>query len=165
MVDVAEGELEELVRQDRSGVCESKERMIGENGPKAHGSCMQYCFMAEATKTSMTMNYFNPLPKYDVPKYWEEGEDRWHRRLSVDDEKRYMVDLEAIGEVVHSCTAFVGMSDYDDLVAAVDELRGELVDVAFNSSGLRKEEVTYHGDVVRHVGNEGKSLPSRAADL
>ena len=115
--------------------------------------------MAEAAEAGMAMNYFNLLPDYDVPKYWKEGKDRWHRRLSVDDEKRYMVDFEAIGKVVDSCTAFVGMSDYNDLVAAVDELRGELVDVAFNSSWLRKEEVTDHGDVVRHIGNEGRPCP------
>ena len=115
--------------------------------------------MAEAAEAGMAMNYFNLLPDYDVPKYWKEGEDRWHRRLSVNDEKRDMVDFESIGKVVDSCTAFVGMSDHDDLVAAVDELRGELVDVAFNSSWLRKEEVAYHGDVVRHVGNESGPCP------
>lgn len=84
---------------------------------------MQYCFMAEAAEAGMAMNDFNLLPDYDVPKYWKEGEDRWHRRLSVNDEKRYMVNLEAIGKVVDSCTAFVSMSDYDDLMAAVNELR------------------------------------------
>ena len=115
--------------------------------------------MAEAAEAGMTMNYFNLLPDYDVSKYWKEGEDGWHRRLSVNDEKRYMVNLEAIGKVVDSCTAFVGMSDHDDLVAAVDELRGELVNVAFNSSWLRKEEVAYHGDVVRHVDNESRPCP------
>ena len=112
--------------------------------------------MAEAAEAGMAMNYFNLLPDYDVPKYWKEGKDCWHRRLSVDDEKRYMVDFEAIGKVVDSCTAFVGMSDYDDLLAAVDELGGELVDAAFNSSLLRKKKVTDHGDVVRHVDNKGR---------
>lgn len=61
-----------------------------------------------------------------------------------------MVDLEAIREVSHSGSPFVCMRDDDDLVAAVDELRGELVDVAFDSSWLGEEEVADHSNIVRH---------------
>jgi hypothetical protein len=43
------------------------------------------------------------------------------------------------------------MRNDDYLMAAIDELGGELVDVAFNAAGLGKEEVADHGDVVRHL--------------
>ncbi len=33
-----------------------------------------------------------------------------------------MVDLEAIGEIVHPCAALVGMGDYDHLMSSIDEL-------------------------------------------
>lgn len=33
-----------------------------------------------------------------------------------------MINLESIGEVSDSSTAFISMSDYDDLVATVNEL-------------------------------------------
>ena len=71
-----------------------------------------------------------------------------------------MVDFKAICKIVDSCTAFVGMSDYDDFVAAIDELRGKLIDVAFNSSWLGKEEVADHCDVVRHFCRESRLRPT-----
>lgn len=120
---------------------------------------MQDCFVTEAAETGMAMDYFDSLPDYDVPKYWKEGEDRWHRRLSINDEKRDVVHFKAIRKVVNSCTAFVGMGDYNDLVAAVDELCGELVDVAFNSSWLGKEEIADHRNVVRHFGGGYRLRP------
>ena len=43
------------------------------------------------------------------------------------------------------------MCDYDDFMAAIDELGRELIDMAFNATGLGKKEVADHGDVVRHV--------------
>ena len=71
-----------------------------------------------------------------------------------------MVHFEPICEVVNSRAAFVGMGDDNDLVAAVDELCGELINVAFNSSWLGKEEVAYHGNVVRHFGRGGRLRPA-----
>ena len=61
-----------------------------------------------------------------------------------------MVDLETVGEIADAGSASIGMGDDDDLVAAVDELGRELVDVAFNAAGLGEEEVADHGDVVGH---------------
>ena len=48
------------------------------------------------------------------------------------------------------------MCDDHDLVAAVDQLRRQLVDVTFDSSRLREEEVADHGDIVRHL-DEGET--------
>jgi hypothetical protein len=116
--------------------------------------------VAEAAETGMAMHYLNLLSDYNVPKDWKEGEERWHCRLPINDEKGDMVYFEPIRKVVNSCTAFVGMSDDNDLVAAVDELCGELIDVAFNSSWLGKEEVADHGNVVRHFGRGGRLRPA-----
>jgi len=39
-----------------------------------------------------------------------------------------MIDFEAVGQIAHSCSAFVGVCHDDDLVASVDEfLWGVLV--------------------------------------
>ena len=42
------------------------------------------------------------------------------------------------------------MGDDDDFVSSIDELGGQLVDVAFDSSWLWEEEVADHSDIVRH---------------
>jgi hypothetical protein len=53
--------------------------------------------------------------------------------------------------------------DNYDLVASVDELRGELVDVAFDSSWLGEEEVADHRNIVRHGGEARLLLCEPAA--
>ena len=62
-----------------------------------------------------------------------------------------MIYFEAIGQVSNACAALVCVRDNDHLVATIDELGRELVDVTLDSSGLREEEVADHGDIVRHV--------------
>jgi len=61
-----------------------------------------------------------------------------------------MVDFEAVGQVVNASTPFVSVRDHDDLMTSIDELHRQLVDMAFDSSWLRIEEVADHGNVVRH---------------
>lgn len=46
------------------------------------------------------------------------------------------------------------MGDDDDLVAAVDELGGELVNMGFDAARLWEEEVADHGDVVGHCEDD-----------
>jgi hypothetical protein len=67
------------------------------------------------------MHNLNLLSDYDVSKDWEEGKDCRHRRLSVDDEERNMIDLEAIREVADACPSAISMRDNDDLVSPVNE--------------------------------------------
>ncbi len=85
----------------------------------------------------------------------EEGEDGGEGGLAVDDEEGDVVDLEAVGEVADAFAIVMGVGDDDDLVAAVYELAGELVNVRLNTSGLGEEEVADHGDVVRLAGHPG----------
>lgn len=77
-----------------------------------------------------------------------------------------MVYLDAIGQIAYTAATrrIVGMCDDDDFVATIDEFlhstqlmslvkwrarmrmtcTGQLVDMAFNTSGLREEEVRDH---------------------
>lgn len=62
-----------------------------------------------------------------------------------------MEDLDTIGQVPNTLSILVGMGNDNDLVSSVDELRCELVDVAFDSSGLRVEKIAHHGDIIRSM--------------
>lgn len=66
-----------------------------------------------------------------------------------------MIDLDAVCEVPHALAVVVGMSYDDDFVATVDKLRSELVNVRFDASWLREEEVADHGDIVRAACHDG----------
>lgn len=121
MVHVAQGELQQLVRQDTGSICEAEQTVIRKDGPQAHCPCMQYGFMAEAAETGMTVYYLYVLSYNNVPKDWEEREDGREGGFAVDDEEGNMVDLQPVRKVPHSGTAFVGMSDDNDFVPAIDE--------------------------------------------
>ena len=119
--------------------------------------------MAKTAQAPMAMDNLYPLADTDVTQDRKTREDGGERRLTVDDKKGDVVDFEAIGEVADAFAVIVGVGDDDDLVAAVDELAGELVDVGFDAAGLGEEEVADHGDVVgatgmgwmRHAGGYG----------
>lgn len=106
--------------------------------------------MTQTTQACMPMHDFNPLSQNDIPEYGEKGKDSREGRFPIDDKKRHVVDFETIGKIADARSALVGMGDDDDLVAAIDELGRELIDVAFNAAGLGEEEVADHGDVVGH---------------
>ena len=134
VVNITECKFEQLVRKNAGCVREAKERMISENGSQAHCSRVQDGLMAETAETGMTMYYFYLFSDDDVSEYREEREYRWHCRFPVYDEKGYMVDFESICKVSHTGAPLVGMGDDYDFVSPVDEFRGQLVYVAFNSS-------------------------------
>lgn len=62
-----------------------------------------------------------------IAKYGKERKERRHRSLTVDNEKRDMVDFEAIGEVPYTGAAFVRVGYDDDFMAAVDQFLLPLV--------------------------------------
>lgn len=47
VVHVAEGELEELVREDAGSICEAEEGVVRKDCAKAHCPRVQDCFVAE----------------------------------------------------------------------------------------------------------------------
>jgi hypothetical protein len=112
--------------------------------------------VAKTAQACMAMHDLNLLSNDNVPEDWEERKDGWESRGAVDDEEWDVVDFETIGEVSHSGSAIVCVRNDDHLVASVDELRGELVDVAFDASWLGEEVVADHRNVVGH--DEEKEL-------
>ena len=152
MIHIAQRKLQQLIRQDTRRIREAKKRMIRKNSPQPHSPRMQNSLMTKTTQTRMPMHNLNPLPQNDIPEYREKGKHSRERGFSIDDKKGHVVDFETVGQIPDAGSALIGMSDDDDLVAAIDEFGGELVDVAFNAAGLGEEEVADHGDVVGHCG-------------
>jgi hypothetical protein len=97
------------------------------------------------------MHNFNLLSYHNVPEDWEKGEDCRKGCSSIYDQERYVIDFETIRQVSHTSPTIICMCYDDDFMPSVDEFSRELVNVAFNSSGLREEEVANHGNIVRHL--------------
>jgi hypothetical protein len=95
---------------------------------------MQYGLMAEVTQTGMPVYNLYLFSDDDVSEDWEEGKYGRKGGFAVDDEERDVIDFEAVCEVSYSGPTFVSMGNDDDLMAAVDEFGGKLVDMRLNSS-------------------------------
>jgi hypothetical protein len=121
MVDITESELQKLVGENASCICETKQTVIGKNGPQPHGPRMQYRLVAQATETGMAVYYLDTFADHNVTKDGKEREDGRKRGLSVDDEEWDVVDLEAVGEVSYACATSVGVGDDNHLVASINE--------------------------------------------
>ena len=115
---------------------------------------MQYSFMAKTAQTCVTMDNLDLLSDNDVSKDREKREDCWQSTFAIYDQKRHMVDFKTIGEIAHACPSLVCMGDDYHFVSAIDQLGGELIDVALDSTGLRKEKIADHGNIIRHFGGE-----------
>lgn len=83
---------------------------------------MQNRLMTKVAQAGVSMNDLDALPYADVAEDREERKDGREGRLAVHNQKGDVVDLEAICEVADTLSIIVGMCDYNDLVAAVDEL-------------------------------------------
>lgn len=89
--------------------------------------------MTETAQALMAVYNFNLFADDYVAKYREEREHRWHSRLSINDEKRYMVHLEPVRQISHSSPALVCMGNHNDLVAAVNKLLDTMLATYLNS--------------------------------
>jgi hypothetical protein len=67
----------------------------------------------------VSVDDFDLLADYDVPKYGEEGKDRRKGGLAIDDKEGYMIDLEAIGQIANASSASIGMRYDDDFVPTI----------------------------------------------
>lgn len=114
---------------------------------------MQYGFVAETAQTGMAMHNLNLLAYHDVPEDGEEGEDGWKAGRAVNDQKRDMVDLEAICKVPDAGSSFIGVGDDYNFVATINQFGRQLVNVALDAAELREEEVADHSNVVWHFGS------------
>jgi hypothetical protein len=64
--NIAQTELEQLVRHDTSCIAEAEKRVISEDRIQAHRSRMQDAFMAEVAETRMAVDDFYPFSDEDV---------------------------------------------------------------------------------------------------
>lgn len=142
VVNIAQCKLEQLVRQDRSSIRESKEGVICEHCPQAHRPRVENGLSAEAAETRMTVDDFNLFPNDDVAEDREEREDRRKCCLAVDDEKGDMVDLEPICEVAHTGSALVRVRDDDHFVAAIDQFLRDHQDAHSGAESLTAWQLT-----------------------
>lgn len=92
----------------------------------------------------MPVDNFDSFADKYLSENWEEGEDGRHGGLAVYDKKGDVVDFKAIGEVADAMTCRIGVGNYYYFMTAIGELGGELVDVGFDTAGLRVEEVADH---------------------
>jgi hypothetical protein len=95
--------------------------MVRKHCAQPHRARMQNRLKTETAQTGVAVHDLNLLPDDNVAENREKGKHGREGRLPVDDEEGDMVDFESIGEVADSGAAFVGMSDDDDFMAAVDE--------------------------------------------
>lgn len=155
MINITQGELQQLIRQDTRRISKPIQRMIRKHSPQPHRPRMQNRLMTQRAQTRMPMHNLNLLADANIAKDGEEGEHGRKRRVAVDDEEGHVVDLEPVGQIADALAVVVGVGDDDDFVAAVDQLAGDLVDVRFDAAGLREEEVADHGDVVGATTGHG----------
>ena len=116
--------------------------------------------MAKTAQTGVTVDDVDLLADHDVSEYGEEGEDGREGGGAVDDGEGDMVDLDAVRKISDPFPVGVRMRYDDDLVAPIDQFRRKLVDVAFDPSWLREEEVANHSNVVskaRHLEGRDRS--------
>ena len=93
----------------------------------------------------------------------EDGKERKYcrkSRLAIYYKKWYMVDFEAVCEVPDAGSALICMGNDHHFVTTVDQLCGKLIDMAFDSSWLREEEVADHSDIVWHSKINWSEKPS-----
>ena len=76
----------------------------------------------------MSMYNLDLLTYNYIAEYGEKREDCWHRRFSVYNKKRNMIDLEAICQVSNSCSALVRVGNDDNFVSSVNQFLGDLLE-------------------------------------
>lgn len=155
MINITQCKLEEFVGENGSSVGEAKQRVISKGSAQAHGAGVEDGLVAKTAETAMAMNNLDAFSDANVSEDGKEGEDGGKGGVAIDLEEGHVVDLDAVGEIADALAVVVGMSYDNDLVAAVDELCGELVDVRLDASRLGEEEVANHSDVVCAACHDG----------
>ena len=69
----------------------------------------------------MPMHDFNLLSQDNIPENRKERKDSREGSFPIDNEERYMIDLETICEISNTGAPFIGVGDDDDFMATIDE--------------------------------------------
>jgi hypothetical protein len=128
MPNIAQAELQQLIRHNTSCIAEAEQTVICKDGTKTHRPSMQQALMAQVAETTMTVHDLDSLSYEDLPQHWERREYRWKGRAAVNDPMWQMVDFDAVGQVAYPGTRWVVVGwraicvgdDYH-IVATVDE--------------------------------------------
>lgn len=72
VINIAQGELEQLVGQDRGSISKSKEGVVRKHCSQAHRSRVENGLSTETAETRMTMHNLDLFPNDDVA---EDGEE------------------------------------------------------------------------------------------
>ena len=64
--NIAQTELEQLIRHNTPCIAEAEKRVISEDRIQAHRPRMQDAFMAEVAETAMAMDYLYPFSDEDL---------------------------------------------------------------------------------------------------
>lgn len=148
MVNITQRKLQQLVRKNAPQLRKAIQRVIRIHRPQPHRPAVQDGLVGHGAQRRVAVHDLDALADEDVPQHGKQREDGGEDGAAVNDEEGDVVDLEPVGEVAHARAVAVGVGDDDDLVAAVNEFGGELVDMRLDAPGLRVEEVAHHGDVV-----------------
>lgn len=109
MIDIAEGKLEQFVRQDRAGIGEPKQRMIGKTHLEPHGFPVEDSFLTERGKGAMAMDNVNGFTNKNAAKQREKAKQGGKCGFRVDHQRRHIVHLEPIGHVAYPFSVSVRM--------------------------------------------------------
>lgn len=103
------------------------------------------------------------LSNDDVAEYWEEREDGRKRGRAIDDEEGHIVDFETVRQVADAFPILIRVSYDHHLVASINKSLRQLINVTFDASWLRKEEVANHSNIVRWLRHFGDvRVPKRS---
>ena len=72
----------------------------------------------------------------------------WQGGLIVKRHDGQVVNLEPVGEIPHALSISIIMRDDNHLVSAFDQTKGEMIQMCFNATHVREEEVGYHANTM-----------------
>ena len=124
VVNVGQRVLEHLVHDDAAHVGEAVEGVLGEAGLEAHGAGVQDGLVAQAGRRLVAVHNVHALADKDVAKDGEEAVVRRQGRGAVQDQRREVVHLDAVGQEPHALAVSVRVRDNDHLSSHAPDERG-----------------------------------------
>lgn len=77
----------------------------------------------------MSMYNLNLFSQYYIPEYWKEAEHGWECRGAIDDQKRDVINFQAIRKVAYACSSLIRVRYDYNFMSTVYKLGGQLVDM------------------------------------
>lgn len=129
VVDIREGELEELVHDNTAGIRESKERMIREAGFETHGARVDDGLVAHRGEGLVSMNDRYPLPQDNCPEDRKESVECRRGSVLKDNLHGDMVNFEPVGQTPNPAPAAIGVCDDNNFVSPLYQALRDMVEM------------------------------------